>query len=791
VVDYITTVDDQKIKDFKKKALEYHRGETTPPGAGNRRPGKIEIVASKSLLTQNDLSLAYSPGVAEPCLEIQKDPLKSYEYTARGNLVAVISNGTAVLGLGDIGALAGKPVFEGKSVLFKKFADIDSIDIEVDQKDPAKFCDIVSALEPSFGGINLEDIKAPDCFVIEEELKKRTSIPVFHDDQHGTAIISGAAMLNACKLLNKKAEDLKVVFCGGGAASMSCAKFWFSLGVKKENCLMTDSKGVIYKGRKESMNEYKEFFATEDGAWHKTVPKTLEEAMVGADAFIGCSVANVVSKEMLKSMAKNPLVFAMANPDPEISYEEAHEARDDLIFATGRSDYPNQVNNVLCFPYIFRGALDVRASTVNEEMKKAAAEALALLAQQEVPENVVQSYGGEELKFGKKYIIPKPNDERVLLWVSSAVADAAVKSKVAQRAIPGDSKEAYMAKLEKLLGQSRAALRDLKNKLYLLRKAKKAPRTCRMIFTEGESRRILHAAEILKQERIAEPIFVGNPERIKAQIEHLNLQQIRDCEILHPRKDERYDKYAQEFWQLRQRKGLSLSSAKFLMRDPLYFGAMHLRQRNAEAWVGGLDRPYPEAIRPLFKIIGSDKCKKVAGLHMALWKGRALFFADTTVNVEPSAQDLVDIALSAAAEAELLGFEPRVAMLSFSNFGSNRHPEALRVKEATKILKEKHPELLVEGEIQADTAVSCEIQEKSFAFSALADKGANVLVFPNLSSANISYKLLQQLGGAEMIGPILLGMKKPAHVLPLHACVEDIVNMSTVAALDAERYLQQ
>jgi len=769
-----------------RAALEYHRGTSRPAGAGELRFGKIEVVASKPLITQRDLSLAYTPGVAEPCKEIFRDPDEVYSYTAKGNLVAVITNGTAVLGLGDIGPLASKPVMEGKAVLFKKFADIDCFDIEVDAKDPDLFVEVVAALEPTFGGINLEDIKAPECFDIERRLKERMQIPVFHDDQHGTAIISGAALLNALELSGKKIEDIRVVFCGGGAASISVARFWLTLGVRLENCVMTDHLGVIRKDRNEEMNPYKAEFAIKDKAWHSSPPKTLAEAMVGSDVFVGCSVGNVVVGEMLKSMRASPIIFALANPDPEIGYDEAKSARSDMIFATGRSDYPNQVNNVLGYPFIFRGALDVRAKTITEGMKIAAARSLAELAKQPVPESVVQAYGGQPLRFGPEYIIPKPFDPRVLIWVAPAVAEAAVNEGVARRDIPGLSVEGYRSRLEKLLNRSHSVMRDIKDRIRSPLASGKR-REVRLVLPEGSNERILKAAATIIEERIARPILLGDPKVIQPMIEDLNLFALRDVEIVRPSRDDEYESYSHEFWELRKRKGLTPDLAAQLMKDPMYFGSMLVRKGRADAFLAGVTRSYPETIRPALHVVGSKAGQKVAGIYMLIHQQDVFFIADTTVNIDPSAEDLAEIAINAAHVAKSLGFDPRIGMLSFSNFGSNTHPEAQKMSLAARIVQRRRPDLVVDGELQADTAISPLVMQDRYPFCRLRDKGANVLICPNLSSANIAYKLLGKIGNVELIGPILTGMNKPMHVLQINAAVPEIVNMSVIAVMDVQR----
>jgi malate dehydrogenase (oxaloacetate-decarboxylating)(NADP+) len=767
-------------------ALEYHEGTTIPAGAGSARAGKLEVVASKSLLTQKDLTLAYSPGVAEPCKAIAKNPDDVYRYTAKGNLVAVISNGTAVLGLGNIGALAGKPVMEGKAVLFKKFADIDCFDIEVGTEDIEKFISTVETLEPTFGGINLEDIRAPDCFEIESRLREKMKIPVFHDDQHGTAIISGAALLNALELTKRRLDEIRVVFCGGGAASISCARFWLSLGVKKENVVMTDRLGVIYSGRPEDMNPFKREFAIDKGSWHSKPPRSLADAMVGADVFMGCSVGNVVTPEMLRTMRERPIVFAMANPDPEISYELAMSARGDMIFATGRSDHPNQVNNVLGYPFIFRGALDVRARTINEEMKIAAAQALARLAKEDIPESVIKAYGGQPLRYGPQYIIPKPFDPRVLLWVAPAVAKAAVESGVAGREIPGGSVEAYQGRLEKLLGKTRSVMRDLKDRISYANDEVGQP--VRIVFPEGNNEKILRAAEIICEENIAQPILLGEESEIRELCDKMHLEELKErLQVIHPSRSEHLDDFSSQLWELRKRKGCTPGLAVQWMKDPLYFGSMMVRKGMADTWLSGVTRPYPDTIRPTLHVLGSRANQKLAGVYMLIWKDRVIFLADTTVNVDPDSEDLADIAINTANTASFLGFEPRVAMLSFSNFGSNSHAEAVKVRDAALIVQRRRPDLIVDGEVQADTAVNPRVLQERYPFSRLQDSGANVLICPNLASANICYKLLGQLGGAELVGPILMGMNRPIHVLQMNADVMEIVHMATIAVLDVQR----
>ncbi len=743
----------------KEEALEYHiKG----------RPGKIEVVPTKPCVTQRDLSLAYTPGVAVPCREIEKDPDAAFKYTARGNLVAVISNGTAVLGLGNIGALAGKPVMEGKGVLFKRFADIDVFDLEVDTEDPDEIIKVCKLLEPTFGGINLEDIKSPECFYIEETLKKEMDIPVFHDDQHGTAIISGAGLLNALEIAGKKIDEVKVVFNGAGASGIACARYYVTLGVKKENIILCDSKGVVYKGRKEGMNPYKEEFASETDA------RTLAEALKGADVFVGLSIGGVVTKEMVRSMADNPIVFAMANPDPEITYEDAKAARDDVIMATGRSDYPNQVNNVLGFPFIFRGALDVGARTINEEMKLAATRALADLAKQDVPDSVIKAYGNQPLTFGPDYIIPKPLDPRVLLWEAPAVAKAAMETGVARYKIDLDE---YRDQLEAKLGRSREIMR------VIINKAKADPR--RIVFPEGEEERIMRACQIIIDEGIAKPILVGNPDVIekKRQELHLDLQGI---EVVDPIKFPKLDDYVQELYRLRQRRGVTQVEARKLILNPNYFGSMMVRMGDADGMVSGLTGHYPDTIRPALQVVRiRENLTRVSGVYIIITKHDVYFFADTTVNIDPSAEELAEIALCTAEVAKSFDIEPRIAMLSFSNFGSTRHPFSEKVRKAVEILQERNPELMVDGEMQADTAVVPEIIEETYPFSRLKG-GANVLIFPGLDAGNIAYKLLQRIGNAEAIGPILMGMNKPIHVLQRGDDVNHIVNMTAIAVMDAQ-----
>ena len=744
----------------KKEALEYHfRG----------RPGKLEITPTKPCRTQRDLSLAYTPGVAEPCLEIQKNPHDAFRYTGRGNLVAVVSNGTAVLGLGDIGALAGKPVMEGKAVLFKRFADVDVFDIEVDSHDPNEVIRVCQLLEPTFGGINLEDIKAPECFIIEETLRKTMKIPVFHDDQHGTAIISGAALLNALEIAGKDITQVTVVINGAGAAGIACAEHYVRLGVKREHIFLCDSKGVIYMGRTEGMNPYKDRFAQE------TKLRTLHEAVPGADVLIGLSVKDAFTPEMLRSMAPRPIVFAMANPDPEITYEEARQARSDIIVATGRSDYPNQVNNVLGFPFIFRGALDVHATTINEEMKLAATHALAALAKEDVPDSVRRAYGVSCLVFGPDYIIPKPFDPRVLVWEACAVADAAMRTGVAQEPI---KLAEYREQLEKRLGKAHELMR------MLMHKAQAAPK--RVVFPEGDHEKILRAAHILAEERIAWPILLGNTPAIRRKAGELGIS-LAGIEIVDIAQSARRPAYVDEYYRLRQRRGVTLSEASDLVNNGNLFGSLMVRMGDADALVSGVTKHYPDTIRPALQVIQMrEDVRRVSGLYVILTrKGDMYFLADCSVNIEPSAEDLAEISLCAADAARRFQVQPRIAMLSFSNFGSTKHPLAEKVRRATEFVRQRDPLLTVDGEIMSDTAVTAEILERDYPFSALKG-GANVLIFPDLQSANITYKLLVRLGGAEAIGPILLGMSKPVYALSRGADLEDIVNMATIAVVEAQ-----
>jgi len=744
----------------KEDALEYHSSPT---------PGKVAVVATKPCRTQRDLSLAYTPGVAVPCLEIQRDPALIYQYTSKGNLVAVISNGTAVLGLGDIGAGAGKPVMEGKGVLFKRFADIDVFDIEVDTHDPKEVIRLCQLLEPTFGGINLEDIKAPECFEIEEELKRTMKIPVFHDDQHGTAIISGAALLNALEVADKKIDEVKVVFNGAGASGIACALHYIRLGVNPENLLLCDTKGVIYKGRTKGMNPYKEQFARE------TPARTLADALRGADIFVGLSVADCVTPEMLLTMNENPIVFAMANPDPEIPYDVAVAARKDVIMATGRSDFPNQVNNVLGFPFIFRGALDVRATAINEEMKLAATRALAALTKEDVPDAVCRVYGVERLEFGREYLIPKPFDPRVLIWEATAVARAAMETGVALQPV---DLEAYKEQLERRLGKAHEVMR------VVIHKAQKQPK--RVVFPEGEESKILRACQILLDEKIARPILLGDEKKICARAEELHLH-LEGAKIINPANSPRLAFYTDELYRLRHRRGITRKAAEDHILDRNLFGSMMVRLDDADALIAGLTQHYPDTIRPALQVINvREGLSKVSGLYLLITaRGDIYFLADTTVNIEPTAEDLAEIALETAEMARRFDVEPRVALLSFSNFGSTRHPLSEKVRRAVELIRQRAPELVVDGEMQADTAVVPDILESTYPFSSLKG-GANVLIFPNLEAGNIAYKLLARLGGAEAIGPILMGLSRPVHVLQRGAEVNDIVNMAAIAVVDAQ-----
>lgn len=749
-----------KIK--REEALRYHR---------EGRPGKVGIISTKPVSTQRDLSLAYTPGVAEPCRDIAADPEKVYDYTAKGNLVAVVTNGTAVLGLGNIGPEAGKPVMEGKGVLFKKFADIDVFDIELKVTDPNALIETIAALEPTFGGINLEDIKAPECFEVERALKERMNIPVFHDDQHGTAIISGAALMNALDLQGKKIDEVKIVVSGAGAAAISCARFYILLGAVKENIFMCDKEGLITNTRTD-LDPYKAEFAN----GNQEMP--LGEAVKGADVLIGLSAAGVVSKQMVADMAPKPIVFAMANPDPEISYEDAVSVRDDIIMATGRSDYPNQVNNVLGFPFIFRGALDVRARAINDEMKLAAAQALAELAREDVPDSVIRSYGDEPISYGPEYIIPKPFDDRVLLWVCPAVARAAIESGVARKGI--SDWDAYTDQLEARLGHSRGFMASIINRAQSRRPLK------RIVFPEGDEPQILRAAQRLIEENICQPILLGDPASIRSTAEELKVD-LEGIEIVNAMEDERRVAYRDELFSLRARKGTTLTTARRLLLRTRYFGLMMVRQGDADGLVAGVSISYPDVIRPALQTVGNNpRYSRVAGLYVIITEsGKQYFLADTTVNIDPSAEEIAEIAQMAAETAKRFGTVPRVAMLSFSNFGDSRHPNAEKMRRAAELLHKADPTMLVDGEMQADTAIVERILNTSYPFNRLGGESANVLIFPNIDAGNIAYKLLMRLGKCEAIGPILMGMNKPVHVLQTSSEVRDIVNMAAITAVEA------
>jgi malate dehydrogenase (oxaloacetate-decarboxylating)(NADP+) len=749
-----------KLNVTREDALEYHRLKG--------KPGKVAIIPTKPMDTQRDLSLAYSPGVAHPVLEIEKDLDLAYEYTSKGNLVAVISNGTAILGLGDRGALASKPVMEGKGVLFKKFADVDVFDIEVNSHDPDEIIKVVAAIAPTFGGINLEDIKAPECFYIEETLKAMLDIPVFHDDQHGTAIISSAGLASALELVGKKHEDIRMVISGAGASAISCAELAIRWGVKRENIMLCDSKGVVYKGRAEGMNKYKDRLAVEDKGH-----RTLADAIHGADVFYGLSVANVLTPEMVKTMAERPIIFAMANPDPEIRYELAKETRPDSIVATGRSDYPNQVNNVLGFPFIFRGALDVRAKAINEEMKFAASQSLYRLTKEDVPDSVLRAYGVESMQFGDEYIIPKPLDPRVLLWEAPAVAQAAMQTGVARKKIDLDEYREQLA-FRQGMGQ--------RVRYFIMNKARASKASKRLVFGEGEEPKIIRAAAQVVDEGIAHPILIGRPDSIREKIELLNLH--FTPEVVDPLRFEKQDQYAQAYYELRQRKGLTLAQARKQIADPNVLGPMMVKMGDADAFVSGLTYEYPDVIRPALQIHHTAPgISCAAGVYIMVVGDKTYLFTDATVNIDPSPEDLAQIACLAANFARQLEIEPRVAFLSFSNFGSTPHPLTAKVRKALELAKAHCPDFVFDGEMQADTAVVADIVETRFPFSAVKD--ANVLVFPSLESANIAYKLLARLGNAKAIGPILLGMGAPIHVLQTGDEVNDIVQVAAVAVMDA------
>lgn len=743
----------------KKQALDYH---------SKGKPGKVEVTPTKPCSTQIDLSLAYTPGVADPCLEIHKNPQDVYKYTAKGNLVAVVTNGTAVLGLGNIGAAAGKPVMEGKGVLFKRFADIDVFDIELNTEDPDEVIKACELMEPTFGGINLEDIKGPECFYIEEKLKESLNIPVFHDDQHGTAIISAAALVNALEIVKKDIKKVKVVYSGAGAAGIACAKLYISLGVKPENMLMVDSKGVMYEGRGDTFNKYKQEFV------RKTDRKTLAEAMNGADVFVGVSVKDLVTKDMVKSMAKDPIIFAMANPDPEITYPDAVDARSDVIMATGRSDYPNQVNNVLGFPFIFRGALDVAATEINEEMKIAAVNALANLAKQDVPEEVAEAYDVDHFKFGREYLIPKPFDPRVLIWEAAAVAQAAMDTGVALKKI---DIEEYKRDLETRVGKGRTIMRVMTDK------AKRKPKT--VVYPEGDSARVLRAAHIVKADGIGHPIILGDPNEIQEVAEKHEID-ISGIEIIHPVKTEKRYEFAQQFYKKRCRKGVTIERANWLMRDRTYYGMMMLETGECDAVLSGVRTDYPKTIKPALEIIELAKgITRVSGMFAMIQKDKVFMFADTTVNMDPSSDELAEIAILSAKVAKRFNITPHIAMLSFSNFGSAKSPQSEKVARATALVKAKAPELNIDGEMQADTAMMPEYRQKRYPFSKL-DGAANIFIFPDLNSGNIAYKLAQRMGGLEAVGPILMGLAKPVHVLHPTLTVNEIVDMTAIAVVDAQ-----
>jgi len=744
----------------KEEALKYH---------SEGRKGKVEVIATKPCYTSRELSLAYTPGVAEPCREIEKNEEDVYEYTAKGNLVAVVSNGTAVLGLGNIGPAAGKPVMEGKGVLFKRFADIDVFDLELKTEDPKEIIKAVQLLEPTFGGINLEDIKAPECFEIERELKKTMNIPVFHDDQHGTAIISCAALINAAEIAGKKLEDMKLVVVGAGAAGIACSHLYITAGVKQENIAMFDSKGHIHKGRSD-LNKYKAEFAQENAY------NSLEDALKGADAFLGLSKGGLLSKDMLKGMANSPIIMAMANPDPEITYPDAVDARPDVIMATGRSDYPNQVNNVLGFPFIFRGALDVKAKAITEHMKMAAVQALADLAKEEVPDVVKKAYGGENFTFGREYIIPKPFDPRVLWKVAPAIAKAAIEDGVARTKIEDWHK--YEEELKERLGFSQEIIR------LMVQKAKKAPK--RIVYPEGEHESIIRAANAVVTEGIGFPVLLGHKEKIEAKIKELGFD-LSNFEIHDLKTSSKIAKYSDIFYEKRKRKGITKESATKLLNRPNYFGSMMLETGDVDALISGVSAFYPETIRPALQCIGvKEGINKVAGMHVLIRSGKVFFLADTSVNINPTAEELAQIAILAADTVKEFDIEPKIAMLSFSDFGSVQHEESEKIRKATVLVNKLRPDIQCDGEMQADTAVDAEILSQEYPFNNLQGR-ANVLIFPNLSAANITYKLMDKLTSTTVIGPILMGMNKPVHVLQRNSGVDDIINMSAIAVVDATK----
>ncbi|MBI2521481.1 MAG: NADP-dependent malic enzyme [Bdellovibrio sp.] len=758
----------QEIDQKYKAALDYH---------SQGRPGKIEVRSTKPFATSSDLSLAYTPGVAAPCLEIAKNSEDAYKYTAKGNLVAVVSNGTAVLGLGDIGALAGKPVMEGKGILFKRFADIDVFDIEINAPTIEEMVNTVKALEPTFGGINLEDIKAPECFEVERILIEKMNIPVFHDDQHGTAIIASAGFLNALEITKRKISEVKCVFSGAGAAAIACAKLFIHLGVRRENLIMCDSQGAIYQGRTKGMNKYKDEFAV------NTYARTLADAFKGADVFIGCSAKGLVSQDMIKSMAKDPIVFAMANPDPEIYPDEVLAVRKDAIVATGRSDFPNQVNNVLGFPFIFRGALDVRATQINMEMKLAAVRALAALAKEDVPDEVKIAYGGENFTFGRNYLIPKPFDRRVLTRVAPAVARAAMESGVAKNPIKDFTE--YALHLESRLSSGGEFLRYLRDNLRTLNK--QLGRKITLAFAEGEDKKVLQAVKMLNDEGDIEPILLGRKDRISDVMKSIGLEELLGLKVIEPVDDSNYEKYSEDYCIMKQREGVSRAHAYEFMSLPNYFGAMMAMKGHVDAFMNGPSLSYPECFSPLMKVVGTQRGSRSNGIYIMAFKQRVLFFADCTAQINPKADDLSEIAASTAQVfRDIMKREPRVAFLSFSNFGSNEHSEARKVKEAVRLTKQKYPDLICDGEMQADVATNPQIMKNLFSFCTL-DKPADILIFPDLNSANISYKLLTQLSEAHAIGPLLVPMAKTVNIIARTASASEIVNMSILTAIMAHK----
>lgn len=760
-------LNDQTLSSFDQEALDYH---------SKGKPGKIEITSIKPCSTEKDLSLAYSPGVAVPCKAIAKDASKVYDYTSKGNLVAVVSNGTAVLGLGNIGPLASKPVMEGKGILFKQFAGIDVFDIELKTNSTPELIAAIRALEPTFGGINLEDIKAPECFEVEETLKKEMNIPVFHDDQHGTAIVSGAALLNACLVTKRKLEDIRLVVNGAGASAIACSNIFISLGVRRENLTMCDTTGVIYKGRKEGMNKYKEAFAV------ATEARNLMEALRGADVFVGLSAAGALTPEMLKEMAQDPIIFAMANPDPEIEPAKARAIRSDAIVATGRSDFPNQVNNVLGFPSIFRGALDTRSTQINEEMKLAAVHALAMLAREDVPDRVSDSYGGQSFKFGREYLIPKPFDPRVLLKVAPAVAKAAMESGVAQKKITDWN--AYRDRLEAIQGPSKVFIRSAMHRVRQNISAN-GGEIPKIIFPEGHSTKILKALRTLVEEGICQPILLGYPERIREKMQNMDLfDALKHIQIIHPSTHPKYKAYAQELYNRRSRKGINYREAERLMADPNYFASMMVQMGDADGMVTGASQNYGDSVRPILHTIGVSKESVPAGLNLVLLEDRFLLLADTTVNINPTAEQCAIIALQAARISEYFGVSPRVAMLSYSNFSGDEGTPA-KMKKAAELVRAYRPDIPVDGDMQADTAVNPDIVHRIFPFCNLKE-GANILIFPNLESSNICYKLLQQVGKVEVIGPFLMGVRRSANVLQRTTTVDAIINSVVLTTLEAQ-----